>query len=396
MNNFRITKQLSSIILISPLFFGGFWACSEDVTGGDNGGIPKEVGEFAIHVDRSTYSFGPSVFGERVFWADSEFDSQRDNVYGKLISGSEISQYTNFEAQQSAQEVYGNNLVWSDHRAHSASNQNIDIYLQELDTGTTYQVTTNIGGQYAVEIFEHIILWRDDRDASGSMAGDVYVYDMGPDKAFATADDRGEINITPNPYDQAMGDVWVSPLGRPTIVWHDLRNDADGACQAECNKDIYLYDFGADTIFGTSDDIGPIQMTSDTKEQTSPTIFGRWVVWLDARGGNAADPDIYYYDLGPDTIYGTSDDGGEHLLDIPTVEPSDPDIWGDRLVFDDYRMGSWEIFVYDFSAKTELQLTNENSGQFHARIWEDIVVWQDGRNNEGMEHNDDIYGYRLP
>ena len=88
--------------------------------------------------------------------------------------------------------------------------------------------------------------------------------------------------------------------------------------------------------------------------------------------GGAVDGDVYVYDTGPDATFGTADDGGESPVDIPTEEPDDFDLDGDRLdgdrlVFEDFRAGSGEIFVYDLATQTETQLIGAPSPSAGAR-----------------------------
>ena len=355
-------------------------------------------GEKRLTVDTDVYSYQPAVFGHRVVYANEEKGGQSDNVYLFDLHTFDVTNLTQHPKPQGAPRISGDNVIWVDLRnSKSEWDPNNDIYLQDLAKVTTHQVTTDPLGQYGATVFGHLIAWRDDRNTTGPINGDIYLYDMGPDATFGTADDVGELRLNTDPTDQTAPDVWVDKSGRALIVWEDLRDDADGVCAAECNTNIYLYDTGPDGIYGTADDSGEVRVTDQADEQTSPAVSGTRIAWRDARGGNWLDPDIYLYDLGPDGVFGTADDGGEQLLDVPTKEPGHLDFSGDRLVWDDFRNENWDVWLYDFATGTELQVTDHPRGQFYPRIHGKTIVWQDARNNDpDGEPFDDVYVRVLP
>lgn len=59
-----------------------------------------------------------------------------------------------------------------------------------------------------------------------------------------------------------------------------------------------------------------------------------------------------------------------------------PDIYGNRIVWQDYRNGNWDIYILDLSNKKETYTTN-GKDQIHPDIYADRVVWLDGRNSGG-------------
>jgi len=63
---------------------------------------------------------------------------------------------------------------------------------------------------------------------------------------------------------------------------------------------------------------------------------------------------------------------------------------GYKIVYQDDRNGNWDIYLYDTSNGSEIQITTDRSHQILPRISGDIVVWQDNRNG-----NWDIYMYNL-
>ena len=87
------------------------------------------------------------------------------------------------------------------------------------------------------------------------------------------------------------------------------------------------------------------------------------------------------------------------VVDWFTGQPVDPNvsgaqqhprISGTRVVWQDNRNGSWQIYVKDTSGGDSVALTAGSSGRQYPAIDGDIIVWQDNRNG-----NWDIYGYNL-
>ena len=104
---------------------------------------------------------------------------------------------------------------------------------------------------------------------------------------------------------------------------------------------------------------GPI--SPHLANQTAPTIWEDKIVWEDYRNGN---PDIYLYDLTQDT---------ETRLTFNTGTQWNPVIWEDKIFWEDYRNGDWDICSGDPCA-------NWPADQLSPAIWGDWLVWQDNYN----------------
>lgn len=345
------------------------------------------------------YNYMPAIFGDTVVWADELNEGQYDNVVLFDLTTFTRVQLTNLQKPQGPARVWGGTVAWVDGRLTDEYNPNSDIWAYDLLTGSEHQVTDNTDGQYGLAMHEHLLVWRDDRHMGGAgLNGDIYLYDLGPDGRVGTVDDGGELRLTSDGRDQTGPDVYVRGDGRAQVVWYDLRDDANGLCDAACDYNIYLADSGSDGIFGTADDRLDLRVTSDPDMQTSPAIGARYIAWLDARDTLWYQPEIWYYDLGPDGVFGTADDGGEARLPPPIVEAGRLEMDGNRLVYDDYRRGSYEVWLYDFDAQTELQLTDARLAQHYADVQGATIVWQDAREADPDNYvfTDDIWVYRLP
>ncbi|MEK7558029.1 MAG: hypothetical protein AAB530_02365, partial [Patescibacteria group bacterium] len=54
-----------------------------------------------------------------------------------------------------------------------------------------------------------------------------------------------------------------------------------------------------------------------------------------------------------------------------------PAIYGDKIVWEDYRKGNADIYMYNLSANTESRITANLSDQYSPAIYGDKIVWQD-------------------
>ena len=84
-------------------------------------------------------------------------------------------------------------------------------------------------------------------------------------------------------------------------------------------------------------------------------------------------------------VMGTRVVSEERITKEPTHQYS-PAIYGDIVVWHDYRNTNSDIYGYNLKTKQEFQITTNTAGQYVPAIYCDRVVWYDDRNN-----NYDIY-----
>lgn len=232
--------------------------------------------------------------------------------------------------------------------------------------------------------------------------------------------------------------------------------DNDGVADSTDKTPVYVYPVsGTYTVNltvsnanGTSSRLYPVtssnrprynlteaQITTNKSNQTMPAIYGDEIIFLDDRNG-WRHYDIYMYDLStfketkitsnslyydPNTklaIYGDrivwADYRNEkkdlYMYNLSTSKETqitssgkaeDPAIYGDRIVYTDVRdvrdvrNGNADIYMYDLSTSRETQITTNGSWQGHPAIYGDRIIWQDYRNGNNTSSKTDIYMYNL-
>jgi beta propeller repeat protein len=104
-----------------------------------------------------------------------------------------------------------------------------------------------------------------------------------------------------------------------------------------------------------------IQITTNSSNQKNPYVYGDKVLWEDYRNGNA---DIYMYNTTTSiTIQLTNNSENQTA----------PAAYGDRFVWEDDRSGNQDIYMYNL---TYLLTLPDNSPIYYNNDNHDIYVWK--------------------
>jgi len=217
---------------------------------------------------------------------------------------------------------------------------------------TETPVTTNKSEQWNPIFYDNRVVWDDYRNGNW----DIYMYDLSTKK---------ETQITTNVSDQYSPYIYGNRL-----VWVDERNrnpeDISG------NSDIYMYDLSTKK---------ETQITNNEGYLWDPLIYGDKMVWTACPYGDLSDwYDVCMYNISTKTEKMITDNGCSYY----------PAIYGNKIVWVDYRSGYTDVYMYDIFTKKETQITNNESEKMCPAIYGDRIVWMDSRN----EHWD-IYMYNL-
>lgn len=249
-------------------------------------------------------------------------------------------------------------------RERSSYRQNQDIYLYDLKTGATRQLTTDPHNQSSPRIWGQHVVWKDTRHTwDGQGPGSDYFWDLFWLDLFT-----GEVRqITTS---HRVQDFDVGDRG---VVWADgtnVDNPRRLGCQncPDTDSNILFYDFASGQT---------VQLTDQPGAQREPAISGNRVVWTDY-----AAREIVLYDLGT---------GHQRLLTDDGVNQFAPDISEDYVVWVDERRGhatndvvvngrgpNSDIALYDLAADRLYRLTGSEP-QIHPLVDGEVVVFLNSR-----------------
>ncbi len=121
-----------------------------------------------------------------------------------------------------------------------------------------------------------------------------------------------------------------------------------------------------------------IRITSNPEYEHGPAISENRIVWEDYRNGNA---DIYMYDIST---------GVETQITTDTAGQRFPAFSGNRIVWNDFRNGNADIYMYDISTGLETQITTDIADQYQPAISGNHIIWEDYRNDTSSVYMYDI------
>ncbi|WP_240664302.1 hypothetical protein [Methanosarcina sp. MSH10X1] len=324
----------------------------------------------------------PDIYGDRVVW-------QGDRIYMYDISTEKETQIsTSGSAHYPA--IYEDKIVWGDYSGGS------DIYMYDLSTEKETKISTS-GFAEMPDIYGNKIVWG---DASGT---EIYIYDLdtmldigagGYARIYGDKlvwDDGRQDNPDADPisnihmYDLSTEkETQITTSGSASspeshgdrIVYTDARNGDDN---------IYVYDLAARR---------EAQITT-SGSAVAPAIYGDRIVWEESRNGNN---DIYMATITwteePPVDDNNTDDSNETQVTI-SGSAYNPAIYGDRLVWEDYRSGNADIYMYDRTTEKETQITSSPDAQTHPAIYGNRVVWQDDGGEDDGWVNHGIFMYDI-
>jgi beta propeller repeat protein len=300
-----------------------------------------------------SYKEFPSIYGDRIVWQDYRngyLGNASWDIYMYDITTSKEIRITTNESWQENPEIFGDRIVWEDGR-----NGNRDIYMYNISTRTETQITDDELDNTHPAIYGDKIVWEERRDAGNH---DICMYSISARKEIRIINGESD-NIHPAIY----GD---------RVVWE--RHDGE-------NHDVFMYTISTCKV---------TQITKNGKA-CNPAIYVDRIVWEDHRLADEYDlssSDIYKYDLSSSDIYKYDLSTNRETQVSTSGRAHNSAIYGDRIVWYDFRNGNDDIYMYNMSTSREIQITTNMSEQEFPAIFGDRVVWQDYRN---VPYNPDVY-----
>ena len=268
------------------------------------------------------------------------YDLGEDGIPFTEDDGGE-SQLTSDPKRDWDPEIWGDKVVYR--RVDGGSD--FDLFLYDLSSGIEYQMTDDLM-HCTHDIYENIIVTRNDYK-------EIRVFDLGAD-GIPSEDDQ-EYTIA-----YQVGDTWPRIHGNKIVYRNNLA--------------LNIYYLSGDLEGQT------LSMSMDYVPNVSD-VYENYIVWNDNRNGNQ---DVFLYDLGPDGEPGTPDDGGEKQLTRSKNSDSRGRIHGDNIVWYNYRAigRGWKrienIFLYNLISGDTHQITKSGDAS-GCNIYGDHIIYDDGR-----------------
>jgi beta propeller repeat protein len=253
-------------------------------------------------------------------------------------------------------DISGTRVVWSTYNTKEEIGKdpyydettNTDIFLYDITTDNTLQITTNSSGQIRPDIWDDYIVWQDNRNDTiidNNPEWDIYLYKLSTKEEILISDSKG---IHTNPH-----------LSDNIVVWEDGRNFKGetylrwGNNVPENNTDIYMYSIesGEETAVAT----GLLQ-------ECNPSICGNYIAWED-RNGKKFEADIYIYSL---------DKKEKSNITNDKYNQRNPQMYDKYVIWEDERNGissndviingkapNSDIFLYDIEFKKEYLMSGK-------------------------------------
>ena len=274
----------------------------------------------------------PSIDGNFIVWSDNRESGGYATFLYNMTSGTESRISPAVSIGPELPKISGNLIVYQDDSTFTPL-----IYLYDISSGMTDQITTDPNGQSSPAISGSHIVWQDYR------SGTSHIYINGTSPGTETA-------LSSVDSDQEFPDIYGD-----LVVWQDKRNS---------NWDIYLYNItsGEET-----------QVTGNTSDQTSPAVYGNRIVWMDNRNGRFNE--IFINGTTPGSEYSITPDG-------QAAEHASPAIFGSRVIWVE---GYSTIYLNDTSlSSSSLTPVDILPGSYpvvpkisHDPVYGDRIVWQE-------------------
>jgi beta propeller repeat protein len=111
--------------------------------------------------------YNPSVYGDLVVWQDRR--NGNDDIFLANVVTNETLQVTTDPKDQRNPWIWGDRIVWEDWR-----NGDTDVYLYTISTGKEERLTTDAASPKGPRIWGDRVVWEDSRNGNA----DVYLYPL--------------------------------------------------------------------------------------------------------------------------------------------------------------------------------------------------------------------------
>lgn len=315
--------------------------------------------EFVQITDDTYYQNYPAIDGNYIVYEDYRGEGSRNIYLYNRVNGTETALESDPNISANRPDISGNRVVWQDNR-----NGDWDIFMYNINTPHIEPQPLIVweGQQTSPAIHGDIMVFTDKKPEPST--NNIYMYNFGTGVLTRLTDDTDG--------DQQFPDVYGD-----FVVWEDMRSG---------NWDIYMYHIPTGT---------ETQLTDDPAAQRAPAIYDKRVVWQDIRNG---DWDIYMHHItfGRGTVFENFDWPLWKLGLYNRENQMYPAIYKDHVVWQDYRNGDADLYMYTFVNDVVgdiTQMFDVDYNQEYPAIYDKYVVFEDERDNDG---GTDIWQWEMP
>jgi len=285
-----------------------------------------------------------------------------------------ITQLSNGSAldQQTIPVISGPLVVWTDASTPAGGATNFDIFLLDLTTGVSTNLTNTPDEQeFLPDVDGNTVVWT---HTDSGHPGDIVAFDAPTNTMSVIAASTGSMFFQqPSVHRNHVAFLRVSSAA--DVVLYDLlsgiatpvTNDAAVQARPRVGDDVVVYE---DYSSGNADIQGyristatHFPIATGASDQTQPDVDGNTVVWIDHTNGT---DQVFAFDLSTGTSTQLTTSVSTKVL---------PRISGNRIVWSDDRSGNLDLYVYDLATRTEQPLVTGPGDQFLADIDGDRVVY---------------------